>query len=132
MENASKALYIGSFALLFVFAITVAIFLYSSLSKFLNEETFSISISERAESATSENMTNFKRDITRGEIYVMLYNMDQMHVDKLTISGVATVTREDVEEENLNYNAIVSYLNHNPASTFEYSSSGTDVTYVKQ
>lgn len=105
MSNLGKAIFMACFALMFVFAATTAIYLYGTLNTYLDSSTTLTTIGNRTESATENSKT--EREITRSEIYITLYNMEAMYVDKLEVDGV-TVTSQQVND-----NAIPSVLLNN-------------------
>lgn len=126
MDNLGHAIYMACFALLFVFAASISIYLYTTLNTYLNDASNFTNISYRAEGVSNEDLSNFKRDITSAEIYITLHNMEQMHVGKLTVAG-KSVKPADVRARNSNYDNIVSKIN--AGTLFSYSSSGDEVEY---
>lgn len=128
MDNLGKAIYFASFALIFVFAASISIFLYSTVNVYVQKSNESTNLSYRAEDTSNEDLRNFKREITVGEILITLYNMEQMHVSELKVNGYA-VTPSDIEENNSNFRIFKSQLNSLTNAKFTYSSSGETVIY---
>lgn len=130
MDNLGKAIYFASFALIFVFAASISIYLYSTVNVFVKEANASNNISFRAENTSNEDLRNFKRKITVGEILITLQNMDQMHVTVLNVDGTI-VTIDDFKDSTDQFNTLNDNLKKdmNKNKEFTYSSNGTSVTY---
>ncbi|MBQ9314344.1 MAG: hypothetical protein IJ220_05000 [Clostridia bacterium] len=130
MENLSKALYLAGFALLFVFAASTAIYLYSTLMTYLTDATASTNIEYRVENSNSSVPSNFKRTITTGEVYITLFNMEQMHVETLVLDYDYRVTVEDVSSRDDKFKNFINHLRTLEGSTLTYSVSGSTVSYT--
>lgn len=128
MDNLGKAIYFASFALIFVFAASISIYLYSTVHAYVKNANASTNISYRTEGASDENLRNFKREISLGEVLITLYNMEQMNVDKLIVNGY-DVTPDDVEENNSKFQIFKRQLNTMTNTKFTYTSSGTTAIY---
>lgn len=134
MSNLGKAIYMAAFAFLFVIAATTSIYLYGTLNSYLNSTTETLGMSQRSEGVSIDNTSSTVRDITRSEIYITMYNMDQMHIKSLTVNG-NTVTPEDVENYKISKSSggktasILHDLNNNPKARYTYSSNNDKVTY---
>ena len=135
MSNLGKAIYMAAFAFLFVIAATTSIYLYGTLNGYLNSTTETLGMSQRAEGASIDSTASIARDITRSEIYITLFNMEQMHVNSLTVNG-NTVTSGDVERYKISKtsggktSSILHILDNNPKARYTYSvNDNNDVTY---
>lgn len=128
MDNLGKAIYFASFALIFVFAASISFYLYGTVEAFVQKANESTNISYRAENISSESLSNYKREITIGEVLITFYNMEQMNVTELTVNEY-TVTQSDIEENNSNFKIFKNQLNSLTNAKFTYSSNGTSVTY---
>lgn len=133
MNNLSKALYLAAFALMFVFAASTAIYLYSTLSNYLDVAKDSADIKNRVENSNEGTYaTNYKRTIPKGEVYITLLNMEQMNVKKLEliVGGISyTVEPIDVKDKTKNFNLFIGALNGIGSTLSSYSVSDTTVTY---
>lgn len=134
MGNLGKAIYMAAFAFLFVIAATTSIYLYGTLNSYLNSTTNTLGMSQRSEGTVNDSLTSVTREINRSEIYITLYNMNQMHVTSLTVNG-NTVVPQDVENYKISkisggktYN-IIRDLESNPNAKYIYSSNNNEVTY---
>ena len=131
MENAGKALYIAGFALLFVFAASTAIYLYGILFSYMNNATTGTNLGYRAEnSSTVNSFSSSKREVTVDEIYITLFKMEQMHVEKLDVDGIS-VTLLDVKDETSKFSNLMTHLYSNSNAYFSYSISGSTVKYSR-
>ena len=140
MSNLGKAIYMAAFAFLFVIAATTSIYLYGTLNTYLNSTTETLGMSQRAEGASIDSTSSTARDITRSEIYITLFNMEQMHVNSLTVNG-NTVTPKDVDDYKISKTSgksianrsiinILNILNNYPNKKYTYSiNDNNDVTY---
>ena len=133
MANVGKALHLGGFALLFVFAASISIYLYGSLFGYLNlatdNDTAATNLDYRVENTIDvSSSTSIKREATVGEIYVTLLNMEQMHVDSIVL-GSFEVTVNDVKENNLNYTKFINNLRTVRDKKFSYSFINSKVIY---
>lgn len=128
MDNLGKAIYFASFALIFVFAASISLYLYGTVETYVQKANASTNISYRAENTSNESLSNYKREITIGEVLITFYNMEQMNVTELTVNGY-TVTQADIEENNSNFKIFRNQLNSLTNAKFTYSSNGTAVTY---
>lgn len=108
MDNLGKFLYMAASAFLFIFATTASIYSYSRLQVYLNSANTAISIENRAEANIIDGAKK-QREITRSEIYITLFNMEQMNVGSLTV-GTETVTPENVENKNGKFNTLLNNL----------------------
>lgn len=128
MENAGKAIYTASFALIFVVAASISIYLYGTLNAYLEKTSGSTNVVNRTEGVANEDLLNYKRKISVSEIYITLYNMRQMHVTSLTVDDI-TVTEDDVSNNTSRLNSLLRKLEDLKDSNFTYSYSGSSVTY---
>lgn len=127
MDNLGKAIYMACSVFLFIIAATASIYLYGTLNSYLGISTQGIGIDKRAE-VTNIDGVKKQRDITRSEIYITLFNMEQMHIDNLTVNNF-TVSKDDVINKTGDYSNILRWLRYNPTQKYVYSSSGSSVTY---
>ncbi len=131
MENLSKALMLSAYALLFVFAISISIFLYNTLLTYVNTATLSTNIQYRAEQATTGSVEN--RVIDVNEIYLTLNNMKQMHVDYIVVDTQKKVSSKEAEQKQNVYYDLMYYLYNIQNKKFSYDvsydGSTTTVTY---
>lgn len=128
MSDLGKAIYMAASVFLFIVAATTSIYLYSSLNSYLELMTSStVNITNRAEVEVIDG-TKKTRDIGRSEIYVTLFNMEQMHIEKLVVDGY-TVSKEDVYNKQGDYNALMHYLRNSQNRKFNYSYVDNTVIY---
>lgn len=139
MNNLGRALYMAAFAFMFIVAATTAIYLYGTLNFYLNNTTETLGLTERAESAITDNTVSNVRDIDRAEIYITLFNMSQMHVKTVKLhvkSEDYIVSPSDVEAYNVSNRTggkmpvIMDFLSKNPNAIFTYSVSDNNVVYT--
>lgn len=131
MSDLGKTLYMAASVLLFIVAATTSIYLYSSVNTYLSVATDTVSIQKRAEMSSSMIDLNYKREITKAEVFMMIYNMENMHVEKVEVvlgDNRYEVTLDDVNENKIDIN--LRYLLENNNYKFIYSSNGTTVTYT--
>lgn len=120
MDNLGKFIYMAASAFLFILATTASIYSYSRLQVYLTSANTSISITNRAEANVIDG-TKKQREITRSEIYITLFNMEQMNVSTLTVFG-ETIKPENVEEKDGKYPFIMSNLeNLGKNQKYDYS-----------
>ena len=120
MSDLGKAIYMAASVFLFIVAATTSIYVYSSLNSYLELMTKSaVNVTNRAEVTVADG-TKETRKIGRSEIYITLFNMEQMNVEKLTVGGY-TVDEENVSQKNGDYEALMYYLRNNPNKSFSYS-----------
>ena len=134
MENAGKAIYMACFALIFVVAASISIYLYGTLDEYLDRATEGTQVTNRTEGVANEDLLNFKRNISVSEIYITLYNMTQMHVTELKVNG-KKITQEQYNEDpnratNTKLDDVLDELEGLSNSKFTYSYSGSTVTYT--
>ena len=99
-----------------------------------------INVDKRAEAISVDDSISTDREITRSEIYITLFNMEQMHVNSLTVNG-NTVTPKDVDDYKISKTSgksianrsiinILNILNNYPNKKYTYSiNDNNDVTY---
>lgn len=97
MSDVAKAIYMACSALLFIFAATTSIYLYSTLNTYLDSATGLANVYDRVEGEVV-NATPKKREITFAEICLTVTNMDQMHVTEVSVSSY-TFKKDDSEED---------------------------------
>ncbi len=131
MTNLGKAIYMATMALMFVFAASVAIYLYGTLNDYLDSATNLIGVSNRAEAASDDTGSTSKtREITVGEVLITAYNMEQMHIDTLNLNNSREINVEDSIEQNSQFNLFILELRKIPSNTkFKYTSYRGKVTY---
>lgn len=108
MDNLGKFIYMAASAFLFIVATTASIYSYSRLQVYLTSANTAISITNRAEADVIDG-TKKEREITRSEIYITLFNMEQMNVSSLTVFGYE-ITPENVENKSGKYALIIDTL----------------------
>ena len=120
MSDLGKAIYMAASVFLFIVAATTSIYLYSSLNSYLELMTKNtVNITNRAEVEVIDG-TKKTREIGRSEIYITLFNMEQMNVEKLMVDGY-TVTKDDVYNKQGDYAALMHYLRNSEGKNFSYS-----------
>ena len=120
MSDLGKAIYMAASVFLFIVAATTSIYVYSSLNSYLELMTKNtVNITNRAEVEIIDG-TKKTREIGRSEIYITLFNMEQMNVEKLTVDGY-TVTKDDVYNKQGDYAARMHYLRNSEGKNFSYS-----------
>ena len=120
MSDLGKAIYMAASVFLFIVAATTSIYVYSSLNSYLELMTKNtVNITNRAEVEIIDG-TKKTREIGRSEIYITLFNMEQMNVEKLTVDGY-TVTKDDVYNKQGDYAALMPYLRNSEGKNFSYS-----------
>ena len=130
MDNLGKAVLMAGFAFMFTLAASISIYLYSTLDRYLDQATASTSIVNRAEGISSEDLRNFEREITIAEIYITLFNMEQMHIDELTVvlgSYNKTITRVEAEDGAADFATELKELENNK---FRYYYENNSVKYI--
>lgn len=100
MSDIGKAIYLACSALLFIFAATTSIYLYTTLNTHMDVATEIANVYDRAEGEALNPPE--KRKVTWGEIYITLTKMEQMHVSKVII-GVKEFTAGNVSTADLNW-----------------------------
>lgn len=121
MDNLGKFIYMAASAFLFIVATTASIYSYSRLQVYLTSANTAISITNRAESDVIDG-TKKEREITRSEIYITLFNMEQMNVSSLTVFGYE-ITPENVENKSGKYAFIIDTLKDlGKSQKYNYSS----------
>ena len=130
MTNLGKAIYMATMALMFVFAASVAIYLYGTLNDYLDSATNLIGVSNRAEGASDDTGSTSKtREITVGEVLITAYNMEQMHIDTLKLNN-REINVKDSIEQNSYFDLFILDLKKIPSNTkFKYTSYRGKVTY---
>ena len=120
MSDLGKAIYMAASVFLFIVAATTSIYLYTSLNSYLELMTKNtVNITNRAEVEVIDG-TKKTREIGRSEIYITLFNMEQMNVEKLMVDGY-TVTKDDVYNKQGDYAALMHYLRNSEGKNFSYS-----------
>lgn len=120
MSDLGKAIYMAASVFLFIVAATTSIYVYSSLNSYLELMTKNtVNITNRAEVEIIDG-TKKTREIGRSEIYITLFNMEQMNVEKLIVDGY-TVTKDDVYNKQGDYAALMHYLRNSEGKNFSYS-----------
>ena len=120
MSDLGKAIYMAASVFLFIVAATTSIYVYSSLNSYLELMTKdTVNITNRAEVEIIDG-TKKTREIGRSEIYITLFNMEQMNVEKLMVDGY-TVTKDDVHNKQGDYAALMHYLRNSEGKNFSYS-----------
>lgn len=120
MSDLGKAIYMAASVFLFIVAATTSIYVYSSLNSYLELMTKdTVNITNRAEVEIIDG-TKKTREIGRSEIYITLFNMEQMNVEKLMVDGY-TVTKDDVYNKQGDYAALMHYLRNSEGKDFSYS-----------
>ena len=120
MSDLGKAIYMAASVFLFIVAATTSIYVYSSLNSYLELMTKdTVNITNRAEVEIIDG-TKKTREIGRSEIYITLFNMEQMNVEKLMVDGY-TVTKNDVYNKQGDYAALMHYLRNSEGKNFSYS-----------
>lgn len=128
MSDLGKAIYMAASVFLFIVAATTSIYLYSSLNSYLELMTEgTVNITNRAEVEVIDG-TKKTREIGRSEIYITLFNMEQMNVEKLIVDGY-TVTKDDVYNKQGDYVALMHYLRNSHGKNFSYSYADGTVIY---
>lgn len=121
MDNLGKFIYMAASAFLFIVATTASIYSYSRLQVYLTSANTAISITNRAEADVIDG-TKKEREITRSEIYITLFNMEQMNVSSLTVFGYE-ITPENVENKSGKYAFIIDTLKDlGKSQKYNYSS----------
>lgn len=128
MSDLGKAIYMAASVFLFIVAATTSIYVYSSLNSYLELMTKNtVNITNRAEVEIIDG-TKKTREIGRSEIYITLFNMEQMNVEKLMVDGY-TVTKDDVYNKQGDYAALMHYLRNSEGKNFSYSYVNGTVIY---
>lgn len=128
MSDLGKAIYMAASVFLFIVAATTSIYVYSSLNSYLELMTKdTVNITNRAEVEIIDG-TKKTREIGRSEIYITLFNMEQMNVEKLMVDGY-TVTKDDVYNKQGDYAALMHYLRNSEGKNFSYSYVNGTVIY---
>lgn len=125
MSDLGKAIYMASSVFLFIIAATTSIYLYGTLNSYLDIQTTNTNVTNRTEGIDYINSSKVEREITRAEIYVMLFNMDQMHIDYVELANAGVydciVTNENVQSEVGDIVTFLDFLNNNADKKYTYS-----------
>lgn len=116
MSDLGKAIYMACFALMFVVAASTAIYMYGTLSAHLDTATGINGVEKRTESEATDT-TIKERLVDRSEIYITLYNMEQMHINRIEFCG-DIITKTDVKRNDVD--SILYYLDANPSAQYSY------------
>lgn len=132
MSDLGKAIYMACSALLFIFAATASIYLYTTLNTYLDEAIFLTNVYDRAEGqkelAAGEKREVEKRKIGASEVLITITNMEQMHVKTVIVNGT-TFSVNDTEEDIANNIRNLGNITSKNFS-YSYSSETKTVTYT--
>lgn len=136
MSDIGKAVYLACSALLFIFAATASIYLYTTLNAYLDEGISLSNVYNRAEGqkelATNETPKAEKRKIGASEVLITITNMQEMHIDKVNVivSGGTTVFSLEEDDED-SVKDKIKKMGDISSEKFSYSYSSTEraVTY---
>ncbi len=139
MSDLGKAIYMACSALLFIFAATASIYLYTTLNTYLDEAIFLTNVYDRAEEQkelpAGEKREVAKRKIGASEVLITITNMEQMHINAVVVKVNNTTVNfsvlDDSEEEITG--KINKLVKENIASknfSYSYSSETKTVTYT--
>lgn len=139
MSDLGKAIYMACSALLFIFAATASIYLYTTLNTYLDEAIFLTNVYDRAEGqkelAAGEKREVEKRKIGASEVLITITNMEQLHINAVVVKVNNTTVNfsalDDSEEEITG--KINKLVKENIASknfSYSYSSETKTVTYT--
>lgn len=132
MSDLGKAIYMACSALLFIFAATASIYLYTTLNTYLDEAIFLTNVYDRAEGqkelAAGEKREVEKRKISASEVLITITNMEQMHVETVIVNGT-TFSVNDTEEDIANNIRNLGNITSKNFS-YSYSSETKTVTYT--
>ena len=137
MRYGGKAIYLACSALLFIFAATASIYLYTTLNTYLDDAIFLTNVYDRAEGQKELNVGEErkaeKRKIGASEVLITITNMEQMHIDSVVVKVNSTAvkfsTKDDNDEEiadKIDKLGDISSKNF----SYSYSSETKTVTYT--
>lgn len=137
MSDVGKAIYLACSALLFIFAATASIYLYTTLNTYLDDAIFLTNVYDRAEGQKELNVGEErkaeKRKIGASEVLITITNMEQMHIDSVVVKVNSTAvkfsTKDDNDEEiadKIDKLGDISSKNF----SYSYSSETKTVTYT--
>lgn len=139
MSDIGKAVYLACSALLFIFAATASIYLYTTLNAYLDEGISLSNVYNRAEGqkelATNETQKAEKRKIGASEVLITITNMDQMHVTTVYVETNEKTFEFSIEDEDSEekIKGEIKKMGDISGKTFSYSysSRGQTVTYTE-
>ena len=136
MSDVGKAIYMACGAFLFIFAATASIYLYTTLSTYLDDAIFLTNVYDRAEGqkelAVGEERKVEKRKIGASEVLITVTNMEQMHINAVEVKVNSTTGRfskEDYKEEIVDKIDKLGDISSKNFS-YSYSSETKTVTYT--
>lgn len=139
MSDLGKAIYMACSALLFIFAATASIYLYTTLNTYLDEAIFLTNVYDRAEGQkelpAGEKREVAKRKIGASEVLITITNMEQMHINAVVVKVNNTTVNfsvlDDSEEEITGkINKLVKENITSKNFSYSYSSETKTVTYT--
>ncbi len=136
MSDVGKAIYLACSALLFIFAATASIYLYTTLNTYLDDAIFLTNVYDRAEGQKELNVGEErkveKRKIGASEVLITITNMEQMHINAVEVKVNSTIGRfskEDSKEEIADKIDKLGDISSKKFS-YSYSSETKTVTYT--
>ena len=136
MSDVGKAIYMACGAFLFIFAATASIYLYTTLSTYLDDAIFLTNVYDRDEGqkelAVGEERKVEKRKIGASEVLITVTNMEQMHINAVEVKVNSTTGRfskEDSKEEIVDKIDKLGDISSKNFS-YSYSSETKTVTYT--
>lgn len=137
MSDIGKAIYLACSALLFIFAATASIYLYTTLNAYLDEGISLTNVYERVEGQeeldVGEERKVEKRKIGASEILITITNMEQMHVTEVRVNvgeeKYEFKSTDDKEKIERNLKKMCT-LGNISSKNFSYSYSSGTVTYT--
>lgn len=137
MSDVGKAIYLACSALLFIFAATASIYLYTTLNTYLDDAIFLTNVYDRAEGQkeldVGEERKVEKRKIGASEVLITITNMEQMHINAVVVKvNNTTVNFSAADDGEKEIAAKIKKLGTITSKNFSYSYSSETktVTYT--
>ena len=137
MSDVGKAIYLACSALLFIFAATASIYLYTTLNTYLDDAIFLTNVYDRAEGQkeldVGEERKVEKRKIGASEVLITITNMEQMHINAVVVKvNNTTINFSAADDGEKEIAAKIKKLGTITSKNFSYSYSSETktVTYT--
>lgn len=137
MSDLGKAIYMACSALLFIFAATASIYLYTTLNTYLDEAIFLTNVYDRAEGQkeldVGEERKAEARKIGASEVLITITNMEQMHINAVVVKVNNTTVNFVLDDSEKTITHKINELGDVITSknfSYSYSSETKTVTYT--
>lgn len=137
MSDFGKAIYMACSALLFIFAATASIYLYTTLNTYLDKAIFLTNVYDRAEGQkeldVGEERKAEARKIGASEVLITITNMEQMHINAVVVKVNNATVNFALDDTEGKIAEKIDKLGDNITSknfSYSYSSETKTVTYT--